>query len=163
MFDAEENAAQIDVQDSIPIFLLEVQNVRHQIADASIVDHDVEPTVGIDSLFHRGRDLFFLRNIANVRCRGATGCADFASDLIHFRRATDVLGSKLRALFDANIGDHDFHAFSGETLRHCLAETAMATRAGDKSNLAIKCIHYSSPCRSITTAIVRRSSRCIVL
>lgn len=119
MFHADEGAAQIDVENAVPLVEFYLSDRRRFVLDAGVVKGHVEPAKCLDSARDRRLDLLRFRYVAGDDHHFATRVPDCSSGVVQ------------RVL--STIKDDDASAFGGE--RSGGSAPYAAGRAGDEGNL----------------------------
>ena len=146
MLDAEERPAQVHTEHRIPVGLSELHRRLHEVADAGVVDHDVERTVAGDSLVDQSLDLRLLQHITGDPDRLAAGCADPLDDPVDALAATDRTGGHLGAACRPDVAHHDLAAFGCQPPRHGLPEPLRPPCASDDGDFSVQVCIGSHRC-----------------
>lgn len=130
--DAEECAGQVHVYHRAPIVGRHLEHRLHDIADAGIVDPDVERAVRGDRMLGEREDLC---GIAHVACE-SRGAGEGGGDGGHLVARPDHRVGRGGIARLADVGDDHGGALVGEALRDRLAQPLAAARSGDDRGLA---------------------------
>ena len=135
---AQERAAQVDPQHRVPFGHFNIDQRLHQVADAGVVDQNVEAAEMPDGLRDHGLDLGFLQHIHRQGDAVATARSELGADQGQLLVTAHRAGRHFRAAALADVGQDHLAAFGQQSAGDTFAQAAAASGAGDQGDLAFQ-------------------------
>ena len=139
MLGGQEGTTQVHAQHRVPLARFDVDQRLHQVADAGVVDQDVQATETLHRGLHHGLDLRFFQHVQRHRDALATGRRrQVGGDLRHLLIGAHRGHRHLRTAALADIGQHHLATFLQQATGNALAQTGTTSGTGDQGDLAFE-------------------------
>ena len=163
---AQEHALKVDAEHRVPVIHRGVDNERHQVADAGIVDQEVDPAERLDGVRHHRRDLVFEAHVARLGTNTRAGLrTDRRRDPLHLLTGADAVGGEAFTVERPLVRQHNRRTLRRQPTGHRLAKPVEPAGAGDNGDPAVETTcHAKAPLpldldRGAIRRLIRRTRR----
>ncbi len=103
---AEEGAGQIDADDGVPVLRRHLKQGLHDVADAGVIDPDIQAAVRRDRMVGQGLNLNRITHVAGEGRSRPAQRAQIAGDGLHLLGSPDHGAGRRGVARGADIGNH---------------------------------------------------------